>query len=37
MSDKSKAFLIGGVGAVCAVVVVVLGIQVPEIIKAIKE
>lgn len=36
MSGKQKAMLIGGVGAVCACVVVVLGVQVPKIIQAIQ-
>ena len=37
MTDKAKAILIGGVGAVCALVVIVLGVQVPKIIQAIKD
>lgn len=37
MKESHKAFLIGCVGLVCMTVVVTLGVQVPKIIKAIKD
>lgn len=34
--DKNECILIAAVGAVCALVVVTLGVQTPKIIKAIR-
>ena len=35
--SKNESLLVAAVGAVCVTVVVVLGVQVPKIIKAIKN